>query len=187
MVTLLHPITKLYTGDVCPGQAIFRAADGHDRTQRTPPTYPRTNGTPTMTPIAPPADDIEELTATWPLRTHLDLLAQSSSVPNARKFAGLILTEWALTGLADTTRLVVSELVTNALDHTTSAPVHLWLFSDGARVVVLVGDASQEPPIRTAEDTGAIGGRGLAIVHDVTGGHWGWFPRKAGKVVWALV
>jgi anti-sigma regulatory factor (Ser/Thr protein kinase) len=140
-----------------------------------------------MTPIAPPADDIEGLTATWPLRTHLDLLAQPSSVPNARKFAGLILTEWSLTGLADTIRLVVSELVTNAMDHTMSAPVHLWLCSDGASVVVLVGDASPDPPVRTAEDTSAIGGRGLAIVNDLTGGHWGWFRHQDGKAVWATV
>jgi anti-sigma regulatory factor (Ser/Thr protein kinase) len=140
-----------------------------------------------MTPIAPPADDIDAVAAAWPLRTHVDLLAQSSSVPNARRFAGLILTEWALADLADSTRLVVSELVTNALDHTASAPVHLWLFSEGARVVVLVGDASPDPPLRIAEDTSATGGRGLAIVHDLTGGNWGWFPRHDGKVVWALV
>jgi anti-sigma regulatory factor (Ser/Thr protein kinase) len=141
----------------------------------------------TMTPIAPPADAIDGLTATWPLHTHVDLLAQPSSVPNARRFTGLILTEWALADPADSTRLVVSELVTNALDHTASAPVHLWLFSDGARVVVLVGDASPDPPVRIAEDTSAIGGRGLTIVHDLTGGNWGWFPCKDGKVVWALV
>jgi anti-sigma regulatory factor (Ser/Thr protein kinase) len=141
-----------------------------------------------MLPSAPPLDETGEITPTWPLRTHLDLLPQPSSVPYARRYAALITAEWSLPALADSIRLVVSELTTNALEHAAAdVPIHLWMLSDGARVVVLVGDSSPGPPLRIAEDTDAPGGRGLAIVEDLTGGSWGWFTREAGKVVWAIV
>jgi anti-sigma regulatory factor (Ser/Thr protein kinase) len=141
-----------------------------------------------MTPSAPPLDVIGEVTASWPLRTHLDFAPEPSSVPQARRYAGLIAAEWSLPELAESLRYVVSELITNALDHAASvAPVHLWLLSDGARVVVMVGDASQDPPVMAAENTDATGGRGLAIVHELTGGKWGWFSRATGKAVWALL
>jgi anti-sigma regulatory factor (Ser/Thr protein kinase) len=136
--------------------------------------------------IAPPVDDIGKVTASWPLRTHLDFPPQPSSVPQARRFARLILVEWALPGLVDNVQLVVSEMVTNALDHAIPAPVHLWLCCDHTSIMAMVGDSSPAPPQRLAQDTGAIGGRGLAIVHEVTGGHWGWFPLMGGKAVWAL-
>ena len=137
--------------------------------------------------FAPPVDDITKVTATWPLRTHLDFLPQPSSVPQARRFARLILAEWALPGLVDNVQLVVSELVTNSIDHAAPAPVHLWLFCDHTQIMAMVGDSSPAPPRRVAQDTDAIGGRGLAIVHEVTGGHWGWFPRGSGKVIWGVI
>jgi len=141
-----------------------------------------------MTPSAPPLDEIGEVSATWPLRTHLDFPPEPSSVRQARRFAGLIADEWSLPDRADSVRLIVSELFTNALEHAAAGPpLHLWLLSDGARVVVLVGDASQDPPMLVAEDTDAIGGRGLAIVHELSRGSWGWFTRQTGKVVWAMI
>lgn len=141
-----------------------------------------------MTHSAPPVNEIRDISASWPLRTHLDLPPEPSSVPNARKFAALMAAEWGLVDLAEGLRYVVSELFSNALDHAPPiAPVHLWLLSDSVRVVVLVGDASRNPPVRQAEDTDATGGRGLAIVHELTCGQWGWFSRSTSKAVWAMI
>ena len=58
--------------------------------------------------------------------------------------------EWGLDGLAETAELLVSELVTNAVqamvrqeDHTA---VRLRLFGDNARVRIEVWDADPRPP-----------------------------------------
>ena len=55
------------------------------------------------------------MTRQWPLHSFLELGALPGAVPCARLHARHLLWEWGLAALTDSTELVVSELVTNAI------------------------------------------------------------------------
>src|SRR5579872_4967529 len=88
-----------------------------------------------------------------PLQTHLELAALPSAVPRARGHVRLVAHEWGLADLADTAALLVSEIVTNAVQasaslRTTGPPVvRLWVVSDGESLAIRVWDASQGMPV----------------------------------------
>lgn len=129
--------------------------------------------------------------ARWPLRTFLELGALPGAVPCARLHARNVLAEWGLTVFSESTGLLVSELVTNAIQISRlagqDAPVRLWLVSDRAQVVIFVWDASSLPPLPGDVGEDAESGRGLLIVQAVSA-RWGWDfpPGMGGKVVWAV-
>jgi anti-sigma regulatory factor (Ser/Thr protein kinase) len=112
------------------------------------------------------------MTSQWPLRSFLELGALPGAVPCARLHARQLLWEWGLEALTDSTELVVSELVTNAIQapRTTghTSPVRLWLLSDKAQVLVLVWDASPHPPVRADISDETENGRGLLLVEAVS-------------------
>ena len=104
---------------------------------------------------SPPHPDVADRPrrgAAWALESYLELGAYPTAVPCARLHARLVVMEWGLGALADTTELVVSELVTNAVraadglmrstyDGRRRAglpPVRLWLRSDYQSVIVMV-------------------------------------------------
>jgi hypothetical protein len=81
--------------------------------------------------------------------------------------------------------LVVTELVTNAVEHAgTHLTLHVGL--DGALVHVEVADDSAEPPVLRAHDPFATRGRGIQMVNALSL-RWGWAPLGRGKTVWADV
>jgi len=129
--------------------------------------------------------------ARWPLRTFLELGALPGAVPCARLHARNVLAEWRLTVFSESTGLLVSELVTNAIQISRlaepDAPVRLWLVSDRTQVVIFVWDASPLPPLPGDVGEDAESGRGLLIVQTVSA-RWGWdfAPGMGGKVVWAV-
>ena len=53
--------------------------------------------------------------ASWPLRSRVELGAFPSAVPCARLHSRQVVWEWGLRAVAETVELVVSELVTNAV------------------------------------------------------------------------
>jgi two-component sensor histidine kinase len=124
------------------------------------------------------------------------LAALPSAVPCARKHAELVVWEWGLAALAEKVGLVVSELVTNAVnvseglaDSEHGLPtIQLWLSADDERVGVRVWDASEELPVRRVPDADAEHGRGLLIVDAICEAR-GEFRLEGGngKIVWALV
>jgi hypothetical protein len=129
--------------------------------------------------------------AWWPLRTFLELGALPGAVPCARLHARNVLAEWGLTVFSESTGLLVSELVTNAIQISRlaelDAPVRLWLVSDRAQVVIFVWDASPLPPLPGDVGEDVESGRGLLIVQAASA-RWGWDfpPGMGGKVVWAV-
>jgi hypothetical protein len=129
--------------------------------------------------------------AWWPLRTFLELGSLVGAVPCARLHARNVLAEWRLTAFSESTGLLVSELVTNAIQISRvaepDAPVRLWLVSDRTQVVIFVWDASPLPPLPGDVGEDAESGRGLLIVQAVSA-RWGWDfpPGMGGKVVWAV-
>jgi anti-sigma regulatory factor (Ser/Thr protein kinase) len=128
--------------------------------------------------------------AHWPYQSHLELGAINSAVPSARLHARLVLWEWGLPAdIAESAELVVSELVTNALEHGLAgipATVRIWLSSDGGRVAIHVWDASPMPPVLKDAGAETDRGRGLMIVAALTA-DWGCTAMDTGKVVWAVV
>ena len=108
----------------------------------------------------------------WPLRSSLELGALSSAVPCACLHVKHVLWEWGLNSLAESAELLVSELVTNAVNatgqpgQTVSVNLAGTGTSTGTRVLIEVRDADPQPP-------GPMSAR------------WDWYPTQdpAGKVV----
>jgi anti-sigma regulatory factor (Ser/Thr protein kinase) len=131
-------------------------------------------------------------TGQWPLNSTLELGALPGAVPCARLHTRLVLQEWGLAPLVDSTELIVSEILTNSVKATQAAglaaPVRLWLLADAARVLIQVWDATPWPPAPTAPADDAESGRGLLLVETLSA-RWDWYPtaEHGGKVVWAIV
>ncbi len=127
-----------------------------------------------------------------PLRDFFEFGALPGAVPCARLHARLVLAEWGLAEQADQVELVISELLTNAIEASQSPervpPVRLWLFSDRSRIVVLVWDTSPRLPVRIDANELAESGRGLQLVDALTA-QWDAYatPRHGGKIVRAVI
>jgi putative ATP-grasp target RiPP len=128
----------------------------------------------------------------WPLRDFIELGALPGAVPCARLHARAVLWEWGLVALSDSTELVLSELVTNAVAASCPLkcipPVRVWLRADSARVLVSVWDCNPQSPVRIDPSQDDESGRGLLLV-EVTSSRWGTraTPQSGGKTVWALI
>jgi hypothetical protein len=132
---------------------------------------------------------VAPFTAGWPLQSFLELGPFPGAVPCARLHARQMLWEWGVDASGESTELVVSELVTNAVQASRAigAAVRMWLVCDWDDVVVFVWDASSQPPVLADPGEDAENGRGLLLVEAVSE-RWGHFGYDgAGKVVWAVI
>jgi serine phosphatase RsbU (regulator of sigma subunit)/anti-sigma regulatory factor (Ser/Thr protein kinase) len=85
----------------------------------------------------------------------------------------------------DVTRLLVSELVTNALVHG-GAPVELQVRGSSNTLYIEVTDAARYRPHRRVAKPTDENGRGLELL-EALARRWGVRPRLTGKVVWAEI
>ena len=109
-----------------------------------------------------------------------------ASAAIARACAEEYLGAWASEGLLADLRLMVSELVTNAVLHG-EPDVLFRVFVDApVRVRVEVHDGSAACPTMRAPHLEGTSGRGLQLV-DTVSAAWGTRPLPAGKVVWCEV
>lgn len=126
----------------------------------------------------------------WSFRTFLKLRALPYAAPHARQHAIQALRKWGLGEFGDPAELVVSELITNAIRACCPAGednyVRLWVFSDGARVVIQVWDSCPDPPKPARAGSTDEDGRGLLLV-EAMATSWNWYSRDSGKVVWAVL
>ncbi|MFC4032664.1 SpoIIE family protein phosphatase [Streptomyces polygonati] len=106
---------------------------------------------------------------------------QPTSVARARELAHEQLLGWGLDQLVDTTELLVSELVTNALRHG-YGDIRLRLLLDRTLVCEVWDNALMQPRRRRAQDTDE-GGRGLQLVAMLSQS-WGSRRTHRGKTVW---
>ncbi|MGD0069412.1 MAG: ATP-binding protein [Streptosporangiaceae bacterium] len=165
-----------------------RHAAASDRAAPVTGTACQPAGAVRIPPLADPQGN--DVTGRWPLRSFLELGSLPSAVPCARLHTRHLLWEWGLTSLTDSAELIVSEIMTNAVQITQAdartAPVRLWLLADWARLLMLVWDASPLPPVRVSPDDDTENGRGLLLV-DTLSTRWDHFGHHSGgKVVWAL-
>jgi anti-sigma regulatory factor (Ser/Thr protein kinase) len=123
------------------------------------------------------------------------LTARPESVSTGRDFTRATIRDWGLGGLMDVAELVVSELVTNALQHglpsaralASDQLVRLRLLAHAPFVMCMVTDPGSEIPVLRDPDPAAESGRGLAVV-EACCVRWGWhLLDDGGKVVWALL
>ncbi|MDD1062801.1 SpoIIE family protein phosphatase [Streptomyces cocklensis] len=118
-----------------------------------------------------PADQVGD----WTLKP------QPTSVAKGRELAREQLLAWDLGDLVDTTELLVSELVTNALRHG-YGDIRLRLLLDRTLVCEVWDSALVQPRRRRARDTDE-GGRGLQLV-TMLSESWGSRRTHRGKTVW---
>ncbi len=107
----------------------------------------------------------------------------ASSAPSARRFAADVLTAWELDELVDTARLLLDEVITNAVQHTVG-DVRVRLTHGRRRLRVEVTDHSNRLPDMRPMDPDAENGRGLFIVETLAD-VWGHETMDSGgKTVW---
>lgn len=112
----------------------------------------------------------------------------------ARDFVATVLRALKIDELVDDATLCTSELVTNACVHAKGDGAALWLAVEEGRVLVVVYDGDEDPPVirELTPERWEMGGRGLYLVDALTGGRWGHaryvpyggLPHPAGKAVW---
>jgi anti-sigma regulatory factor (Ser/Thr protein kinase)/anti-anti-sigma regulatory factor len=113
-----------------------------------------------------------------------ELLPLSGAARQARNVATDACLRWDLPHLIAPASLIVSELVSNVVDHAqTMATLRLSLHR--GYVTIAVRDGSPAEPVKVAGiSPDAYSGRGLILV-EASAHSWGWLPTDDGKVVWA--
>jgi len=116
------------------------------------------------------------------------------SVRAAREFTIATLQQWGITDGREDIAIVVSELLTNALQHAlpcpraprSQCPLRLGLVQTGPCVLCAVADPSQQPPVPKEPSYLAETGRGLHLISALAD-TWGYTtPSDTGKAVWAM-
>ena len=114
----------------------------------------------------------------------LMLPAGATSPRAARAFVASWLASWGLERLRDRAELATSELVTNALEHT-SSDVGVLIEVHPNEVRIAITDSHTSMPVtRHVVSETAEGGRGLRIVSSITDSWWTERVEGNGKTVW---
>ncbi|NUR40046.1 MAG: MEKHLA domain-containing protein [Streptomyces sp.] len=111
-----------------------------------------------------------------------DLPALPSSVPEGRAFLNKALTAWECGGPAEEARLLLSEILTNAVQHA-EGPIGLHLCRTATDLTVEVSDRSPHLPQPRIAAQDEESGRGLLLVRALADG-WGVRPTDEGKTTW---
>ncbi|MFJ2116396.1 MULTISPECIES: ATP-binding protein [unclassified Streptomyces] len=124
----------------------------------------------------------------------ITLPSDPASVPTARRYVADLLAEWGLPGeadMADTVRLIVSELVTNAVQHTFGRSPTFTVEVRLEREELLrlgVTDSHPRWPQRLPAAVQQDNGRGMVIIRSLTAEHGGRLAitptPEGGKTVW---
>jgi anti-sigma regulatory factor (Ser/Thr protein kinase) len=120
----------------------------------------------------------------------LTLGAIPTSPSTARAAARSLLAEWGLTSIADTVELLVSELVTNAIqvsaEYQVPPPVQFRMSAAQGVVLIEIWDCDPDQPAIRQPMGLDESGRGLLLVATLSR-QWGWTEFEHGKIVWAEV
>jgi anti-sigma regulatory factor (Ser/Thr protein kinase) len=124
--------------------------------------------------------------ATQTSRLDIELATTPMPVRVARAHTARVCRDWGLAELVPTAELVVSELVTNAVEHGARGRdrISLTLSLTGRRLSVEVADPDPAGPTVREPGLWDEGGRGTHLVASHSS-RWGWRPQGDGKAVWA--
>lgn len=112
------------------------------------------------------------------------LTAEGGSCARARQVVREAAASWELPeDLADDAQLVVTELVSNGIDHG-AGPITLTVRRKAGGMLVEVHDESPAEPLLRPVDPSSARGRGMQLVQALSVS-WGTTPEGGGKVVWA--
>ncbi|MET9409822.1 PAS domain S-box protein [Streptomyces sp. NPDC002935] len=111
-----------------------------------------------------------------------DLPAAPESVPEGRAFLSKALTTWNCAPTADDARLLLSEILTNAVQHA-QGPIGLHLCRTATDLTVEISDRSPHLPQPRSATQDEESGRGLILVRALAD-DWGVRPTDTGKTTW---
>ncbi len=110
------------------------------------------------------------------LTARFDLPADFRAAGRARRIITELLTAWGRQEDAEVARLLVSEVVTNAVRHAGQGqPLELTVTADDGRVRVAVGDSSAQQPTPRAARDDEESGRGMRLIASLAS-QWGVSP-----------
>jgi anti-sigma regulatory factor (Ser/Thr protein kinase) len=112
--------------------------------------------------------------------------ADVSAAGAARALVREICTAWGLGGVVDDAVLVVSELVSNAIDHARSTSRVMLSLDDRGLVLAVRDFYVCEPPRPKSLRAAGTRGRGLFVV-SVVSSAWGVEEHADGKTMWAVL
>jgi anti-sigma regulatory factor (Ser/Thr protein kinase) len=118
---------------------------------------------------------------------HVRLPAFPEAVRAARRWARETLEDWQLTKPTRTIEQLVSELLTNSIEHARTSSVGICLIVTDRLVLIEVNDADADRlPTRRSPGLDDTSGRGLLIVEELSD-RWGVQVSDHGKTVWCEV
>jgi hypothetical protein len=127
------------------------------------------------------------MTRRSPPSAHLRLGPGAVAARNARRFLIRCCLDWGLNQQLASGPLVVSELVTNAIQHA-NTDIDIFLAADQGRLRVGVRDRNPIPPVtRPAGAPDAPAGRGLRVVEALARASGALPTDDGGKFVWAVL
>lgn len=116
-------------------------------------------------------------------RVTRQLPADPHAARTARRVLDEVCTRWRLGALREAALVIVTELVTNAVDHV-GAPIELCVTVRRGVLRIEVSDHSRVLPARLNQVPHATEGNGLWLVEGLAS-QWGAKPTTWGKTVWA--
>ena len=122
-----------------------------------------------------------------PARVHLYLTNDRESPAAGRRLVADCCHAWGFEAIADQALVVVSELISNAVQHA-GTDLDLTVADVDGVLRLSVRDRTTRPPHPAPADDGGLAerGRGLAIVRALSTG-WGFLTFADGKTVWATL
>ncbi|HEX8868984.1 MAG TPA: ATP-binding protein [Lentzea sp.] len=112
------------------------------------------------------------------------LSAEGGSCSRARQVVRDAASSWGLSeDLTDDAQLVVTELVSNGIDHGEGLITLTVTRTEGGMLVEVHDESAKQPQLRPVDPSSARG-RGMQLVQALSV-RWGTTPDTKGKVVWA--
>jgi anti-sigma regulatory factor (Ser/Thr protein kinase) len=127
--------------------------------------------------------DVSRADAEREQRASIVLASESASLGAARSFVSSMLELWDCTDPDEIVPLLTSEIVSNAVRHTTGTVTLEVVLLNRRQLRVQARDESPDAPVIRRSNPGGVGGHGLTII-DSLSSRWGVEHYADHKVVW---